>query len=139
MLFKRGDQKTCSIYHPIKGKIAESVMSANRMFILHGETSGKTKEERCLQIDSSNKAELWHHQYGHLSHNGLTTLRKKEMVTGLPDFDHKEVTCKVCIKGKQHRVPFPRQGKWRSTEKLHSFTLICVDRSIHHPMAIRGT
>lgn len=78
VLFK-GDRKTCSIFHPTKGKIAESVMSANRMFILLSEANGKAIEERCLQIDTYDKAELWHHLYGHLSHKGLSSLytRKK--------------------------------------------------------------
>ena len=33
-----------SIYHPSRGKIAESVMSANRMFVLLGETSDKASD-----------------------------------------------------------------------------------------------
>ncbi|KAF2285423.1 hypothetical protein GH714_004283 [Hevea brasiliensis] len=36
VLFKNG---TCSVFHPQKGKIAESIMSANRMFILLAEMS----------------------------------------------------------------------------------------------------
>ncbi|KAI5400165.1 hypothetical protein KIW84_065187 [Lathyrus oleraceus] len=49
VLFKGGDRKTCIIFHPSRGKIAESVMSANRMFILLGESNDKTEKERCLQ------------------------------------------------------------------------------------------
>ena len=118
MLFKGGERRTCSIYHPSRGKIAESVMSANRMFVLLGETSDKAREERCLQVEVANKEELWHHRYGHLSYKGLLTLRNKEMVTGLPDIGRVQITCEACVKGKHHRVPFPKQSKWRSTEKL---------------------
>ncbi|KAK7341501.1 hypothetical protein VNO80_24432 [Phaseolus coccineus] len=49
VLFKGGDRNICCIFHPSRGKIAESVMCANRMFILLGELNDKTKEERCLQ------------------------------------------------------------------------------------------
>ncbi|KAK9121298.1 hypothetical protein Syun_018915 [Stephania yunnanensis] len=120
VLFKGGERRTCSIFHPSRGKITESVMSANRMFILLGE---KTKEERCLKVDVANKEELWHHRYGHLSYKGLLTLRNKEMVTGLPDIGQVKITCEACVKGKHHRVSFPKQSKWRSTEKqqlIHS-------------------
>lgn len=119
VLFKGGgDRKTCCIFHPTRGKIAESVMSSNRMFILLGEPNEKTKEERCLQINVSDKAELWHHRYGHLSYKGLHTLCSKDMVVGLPDIGDVKVTCEACVKGKHHRVPFPKQSKWRATKKL---------------------
>ena len=118
VLFKGGDQKTCSIFHTTRGKIAESVMSANRMFILLGESNDSSSEEKCLQADISNKAELWHHRYGHLSYKGLHTLCSKEMVVGLPEIGEVKTTCEACVRGKHHRVPFPKQSKWRATEKL---------------------
>lgn len=139
VLFKGGEQRTCSIFHPSRGKIAELVMSANRMFVLMGEVDDKTKEEKCLQIDVAHKDEVWHHRYGHLSHKGLSTLCKKEMVTDLPDIGQVKISCEACIKGKHHRVPFQKQSKWRSTRNFNSFTLIYVVRSIHHQTARRGT
>ena len=84
-------------------------MSANRIFILRGESNNKTKEERCLQVNISDKAELWHHRYGHLSHKGLHTLCSKEMVVGLPEIEDVKTICEACVKGKHHRVPFPKQ------------------------------
>lgn len=139
VLFKGGEQRTCRIFHPSRGKIAELVMSANRMFVLMGEVDDKTKEEKCLQIDVAHKEEVWHHRYGHLSHKGLSTLCKKEMVTDLPDIGQVKISCEACIKGKHHRVPFQKQSKWRSTRNFNSFTLIYVVRSIHHQTARRGT
>ena len=50
VLFKDG---VCSIYHPQKGKIVESIMSANRQFILRTELSTTTNEERCLQVSNT--------------------------------------------------------------------------------------
>ncbi|KAG7536804.1 Ribonuclease H-like superfamily [Arabidopsis suecica] len=117
VLFKGGEKKTCSIFHPTKGKIAESIMSANRMYVLIAETCGN-EEEKCLQIDVSDKTELWHHRYGHLSYKGLLTLHNKEMVVGLPEIQQVKATCEAYVKGKQHRVPFPKQSAWRATEKL---------------------
>ena len=69
------------------------------MFILPGESNNKTKEERCLQVDISDKAELWHHRYGHLSYKGLHTLCSKEMVVGLPEIEDVKTICEACVKG----------------------------------------
>ena len=118
VLFKGGDRNTCNIFQTSRGKIAESVMSANRMFIMLRESNNKTKEERCLQVDISDKVELWHHRYGHLSYKGLHTLCSKEMVVGLPEIEDVKTICEACVKGKHHRVPFPKQSKWRATERL---------------------
>lgn len=107
VLFKGGEQKTCNIFHPTRGKIAESIMSTNKMYVLIAETCGN-KEEKCLQIDVSNKTELWHHRYGHLSYKGLLPLHNKEMVVGLPEIQQVKATCEACVKGKQHRVPSKR-------------------------------
>ncbi|KAF2293462.1 hypothetical protein GH714_022661 [Hevea brasiliensis] len=76
VLFKDG---VCSLYHPLKGKMAESVMSANRMFILLGESPAAAENEKCLQVGSPDESILWHHRYGHLSYKGLRTLNSKEM------------------------------------------------------------
>ncbi|KAF2283986.1 hypothetical protein GH714_017769 [Hevea brasiliensis] len=48
VLFKDG---VCSLYHPLKGKMAESVMSANQMFILLGESPAAAENEKCLQVE----------------------------------------------------------------------------------------
>lgn len=119
VLFKGGTQKKCCIFHPTKGKIAESIMSANRMYVLITETHTNAEGEgQCLQTDNSEQAEMWHHRYGHLSYTGLLTLHNKNMVIGLPRVEQVEKACEVCLKGKQHRVPFPKKSTWRATEKL---------------------
>ncbi|KAF2318983.1 hypothetical protein GH714_012165 [Hevea brasiliensis] len=74
VLFKNG---VCSIYHPQKGKMAESIMSANRMFILLAESSITTHEGRCLQVSNSDQSILWHYRYGDLSYKGLRILQQK--------------------------------------------------------------
>lgn len=61
---------------------------------------------------------MWHHRYGHLSYTGLLTLHNKNMVIGLPRVEQVEKACEVCLRGKQHRVPFLKQSTWRVAEKL---------------------
>lgn len=78
VIFKRGVNKTCSIFHPMKGKIDEAVMSTNQMYVLFAESYHKKGEERCFQVDASDKAELWHHRYGHISpYEGSSHLNQK--------------------------------------------------------------
>ena len=60
VLFKDG---VCSIYHPQKGKIVESIMRENRQFILRTEPSTTTNEERCLQVSNTDQSTLWHHRW----------------------------------------------------------------------------
>lgn len=115
LLFKDG---VCSIYHPQKGKMAESIMSANRMFKLIADSPITVKEEKCLQISTTDQSKLWHHRYGHLSYKGLRTLQSKEMVVGLPLIVETNVICDACMKGKQHRIPIPKRSHWRATERL---------------------
>uniref|UniRef100_A0A3Q7J7D3 Uncharacterized protein n=1 Tax=Solanum lycopersicum TaxID=4081 RepID=A0A3Q7J7D3_SOLLC len=100
VLFKGGDRNTCNIFHPSRGKIAESVMSANRMFILLDE------------------AELWHHRYGHLCYKGLHTLCSKEMVVGLPEIGDVKTTCEACVKGKHHQsIELEWENNYESVEE----------------------
>ena len=40
------------------------------------------------------------------------------MVVGLPEIEDVKTTCEACVKGKHHRVPFPKQSKGRATERL---------------------
>ncbi|KAL8137841.1 hypothetical protein V2J09_003842 [Rumex salicifolius] len=79
------------------------------MYVLLTESDNQKEEDECHQIDVTNKAELWHNRYGHLSFKGLQTLKQKEMVIGLPEIKQAKLTCDSCMKGKQHRAPFPKQ------------------------------
>lgn len=47
VLFQDG---VCKLFHPQKGKMVESVMSANRMFILLDEPSVSAVEDKCLHL-----------------------------------------------------------------------------------------
>ena len=135
MLFK---DDVCSIYHPQKGKIAQSIMSANRRFILRIEPSTTTNEGRCLQVSNTDESTLWHHHYGHLVQKGLCTLKQKNKACapslwssrlerlvhletqkqGMSHIVAPNTTYEACVKGKQHWTPFSEIGKWRETEKL---------------------
>jgi len=113
ILIKKG---TCKIYHPNKGLIAETSMSANRMFILFNKTSSiTTSVEECLHT-SSELTYLWHQRYGHLNHKGFKTLQTKKMVRGLPQLEASSVTYAHCFISKQHRNPIPKKSEWRASK-----------------------
>ncbi|KAK9928322.1 hypothetical protein M0R45_025465 [Rubus argutus] len=115
VLFQDG---VCKLFHPQKGKMAESIMSANRMFILLAESSVSAVEDKCLQTSTMDQSKLWHHRYGHLSYKGLCTLHSKNMVVGLPQITPSSNLCDACMKGKQHRTVIPKVSRWRATERL---------------------
>ena len=86
VLFK---DDVCSIYNPQKGKITESIMRANRQFILRTEPSTTKNEERCLQVSNTDQSTLWHRRYGHIN-----------MVIGLSQIVAPNTTCEACMKDK---------------------------------------
>lgn len=66
----------------------------------------------------------WHRRFGHLGEQSLTRLNRQQMVEGLK-MDSRSPTgtpCESCLKGKQHRNPFPEGGKRPNglLEMIHS-------------------
>ncbi|WVZ83459.1 hypothetical protein U9M48_030605 [Paspalum notatum var. saurae] len=60
----------------------------------------------------------WHERYGHLGFDGLKKLTRGAMVRGLPQLDHPDQLCEVCLAGKQRRGAFPKEAKYRAKERL---------------------
>lgn len=79
---------SCKIYHPEKGLIIQTEMTANRMFVLL--TMSLPPKPVCFNTTIEDLANLWHRRYDHLSHKGLRTLQYKKMV-------HE---CTICMIGK---------------------------------------
>jgi hypothetical protein len=65
------------------------------------------RDHQVLASTTMSMEELWNQRYGHLNHNDLMMLQKKEMVEGLPMFKSEHVECEGCALGKQHREEFP--------------------------------
>ncbi|WJZ91107.1 hypothetical protein VitviT2T_010210 [Vitis vinifera] len=103
----------CRVYHPEKGLIMQTSMSANRMFILPARVM--LKSPTCFQITLEDNTHLWHCRYGHLSFKGLRTLQYKEMVRGLPQLKASSKVCTDCMVGKQHRDAIPKRSLWRAS------------------------
>jgi hypothetical protein len=97
----------CNMYHPRKGLIIQTQMSANRMFVILASIISPTLT--CFQITSEDNTQLWHCRYGHLSFKGLRTLHYKEMVRGLPMLKASSKECDDCMIGKQHREAIPKK------------------------------
>jgi transposase InsO family protein len=65
----------------------------------------------CLATCASDCAWQWHERYGHLHFDALHKLQQKEMVNGLPRFNHDHQLCSDCVTTKLRRSPFPSQAK----------------------------
>jgi len=109
------EDNTCRIYHPIKGVIMDTKMSANRMFAILGRT---TDAESCFQAITSEDTHRWHCRYAHLNFKSLKTLYSKNMVIGLPHIGEPTNLCEDCLMGKQKREPFPKKSSWRASRNL---------------------
>ena len=115
----------CKLFHPSRGLIMKSIMSANRMFVIlasitprEHEHPPRENEHACFKTVVEEEAQLWHCRYGHLSDKGLKTLYYNKMVKGLPLIKAPTQICEGCVLGKQHRDPFPRQSQWRASKRL---------------------
>ncbi|XP_073263189.1 uncharacterized protein [Populus alba] len=80
--------KACKIYHPTKGLIMQTLMAANRMFVLLATMI--TQPSNCLITSMDDLSELWHHRYGHVNNKSLKTLESKQLVKGLPQLKAKK-------------------------------------------------
>lgn len=110
----------CKIYHPVRGLIIQTSMTANRMFILFTRT--QVKEASCFHAPTQDLAHIWHCRYGHPSHKGLRTLQYKKMVQGLPQLPTPTTMCTACVIGKQHRDPIPKKNSMESISEATTYS-----------------
>lgn len=99
--------------------IAQVSMTTNRMFPLQLQSSTSS----CFSANVTDTSWLWHFRYGHLSFGGLSTLQRKNMVSGLPQIAAPSQVCEECAVGKQQRNQFPKGKSWRAKnvlEMVHS-------------------
>jgi len=96
------------------GLIAQVSMTANRTFPLQVQSSSSS----CFSANVPDTLWLWHFRYGHLSLGGLSTLQRKNMVSGLPQVETHSQVCEECAVGKQQRNQFPKGKSWRAKNVL---------------------
>jgi len=98
----------CRIYHPEKGKIVDTKMTLNQMFVVHAKLTSLPRQ--CLKVEDKNLEDLWHRRYGHINHKFITIMQKKQMVRGLPTLQDFTGICEVCNIGKRHRDNIPKKN-----------------------------
>lgn len=106
----------CRIYHPSKGLIMQSQMTANRMFVFLATLMPRVST--CFKTTSEDETHLWHCRYGHLGFKGLRTLHYGKMVRGLADINTPSKLCRDFVIGKQHRESVPKKSMWRASHQL---------------------
>ena len=97
--------KKITIGHVLNGKL----FRVNTPEFVHLSTMSST-----LSLD------IWHQRLGHLNHDYINQLKKKDLVDGLEIDENTpyEKNCESCALGKMHRQPFPKRGLYRATQPL---------------------
>jgi hypothetical protein len=72
----------------------------------------------CMFARTAEAPWLWHALYGHISFHALKSLAGKDMVRGLPHFDHVNQVCDGCMIAKHRRAPLPMSSEFRATDTL---------------------
>ncbi|EOY19734.1 Copia-like retrotransposable element, putative [Theobroma cacao] len=67
---------------------------------------------------SSSDTTSWHKRLGHLNFHSLKLMHDEHLVENIPAIGSFNYICDTCQYGKQSKKPFPKQAKWRATQKL---------------------
>jgi len=94
--------------------IANVEMTKNRIFKL----DLKNVQEKCLQVNTKDKAWLWHLRFRHLHYGALNKLAKNKMVHGFPNMDYIKKFCEDCVLGKQARTTFQKKAEYHARRYL---------------------
>ena len=68
----------------------------------------------CLAAQGDDASWRSHARFGHLNFCALQKLEWEGMVRGLPHIDHVDQVCNSCLAGKQWRMAFPGEARYRA-------------------------
>ncbi|KAL6621206.1 hypothetical protein ACP70R_033638 [Stipagrostis hirtigluma subsp. patula] len=86
----------------------------NRLYVLHLDVARPV----CLSTRHDDDAWRWHDRLGHISFDSMRRMAKQDMVRGMPELDHVDQLCDVCVTTKQRRAPFPKKSSYRARNPL---------------------
>ncbi|KAI0515512.1 hypothetical protein KFK09_008177 [Dendrobium nobile] len=95
-------------------KLAEVQKNSNWLYLLNL----KIGRPICLSASLKIDAWLWHARFGHINFQTLKEMQRGKLVHGIPEIDHPVQICDGCTVDKQHRLPFPRETKFRAEKPL---------------------
>src|SRR3954463_9149709 len=84
--------------------ILKAPMSQNRTFKIEL----NMMEHECLATAASRDEWIWHYRLGHLNFNDIRELKRRNMVSGLPEIDIPREVCEECVQAKQHKNNFSK-------------------------------
>jgi len=105
------EDKSCYIFNDVGQKILQAKMRGKSFSFLPFE------EEHTAFSTKLNDIEVWHKRLGHCHQQWMLSIKKHDVVKGVPSFTDHLPNYNACQFGKQSRKPFPK-SIWRSTRKL---------------------
>ncbi|CAJ2628653.1 unnamed protein product [Trifolium pratense] len=104
-----------NVYNEESKLVLCATLSQSRTFPVKFESSNS----HCLASEAIHDAAwLWHLRYGHLNFKGLSDLKNKDMVHGLPEIRVPKDMCRNCLVDKQARKSFADHIAVRARDKL---------------------
>jgi hypothetical protein len=92
----------CHIFYVVGQKILQAKMRGKRFSFLTFE------EEHITFSTKLNNTEVWHKRLGHCHQQQMLSMKKNDVVKGVPLFTDQLPNCQVYQFGKQSRKPFPK-------------------------------
>ena len=104
--------------------ILKAHMSQNRTFKIEL----NVMEHKYLSIAASKNERIWHYRLSHLNFRYIRDLKRRNMVSGLPEIDILNEVCEECVQVKQHKNSFSKDAGSRSKASLEViYSDVCCD------------
>ncbi|KAG7557004.1 Zinc finger CCHC-type [Arabidopsis suecica] len=101
--------------HDQDGKLlVKTLRSRNRLY----KVSMGIKETMCLYTTTQADSIRWHARRGHINHETMKTMIKRELVMGISLGNFEKEICGSCLLGKQTRKVFPQATMYRANKTL---------------------
>jgi hypothetical protein len=67
-------------------------------------------EHKYLVIAANRDEWIWYYRLGHLNFRDIGDLKRRNMVSGLPEIDIPNEVCEECVQAKQHKNNFSKDA-----------------------------
>ena len=104
--------------HALSLENTDSVTKNHQQSDIAAAEQNQFQSKTCSSDKNKLMSYLWHALLGHVNYKNLEHLLEHSRVLGIPRFKIQSCVCEPCLKGKQTRAKFPKDGALRATKLL---------------------